>query len=46
MHEYHVCKECKEKLKSFMEFLKHVAKNHSIETNGEKDVSAVDALKA
>ena len=28
-HEDHVCKVCKDKFKSFMELLKHVAKHHS-----------------
>ena len=38
-HQDQVCKECKEKFKSFMELLKHVAKHHSMEPHEEKDVS-------
>ena len=36
-HEDHVCKECEEKLPSFMELMKHVSKHHHKEMNGEKD---------
>ena len=42
-HKDHVCKECNDKLSSFMELLKHVAKYHSkesveeVEIKGEKE---------
>ena len=37
-HEVHTYKECQEKLSSFMELLKHVAKYHSKEPKEEKDI--------
>ena len=36
-HEKYKCKECKEKLSTFMELLQHVAKHHSKDIQ-EKDV--------
>ena len=45
-HEVHVCKECNEKVSTFMELLKHVAKNHTKETEfkelDEKDFENKD----
>ena len=44
-HQDHVCKKCKEKPKTFMKLLKHMAKHYSIESKEEQDVSAANALK-
>ena len=35
-HQDHVCKECNKNLPSFMDLLKHVAKEHAKERSGEK----------
>ena len=35
--EDHTCKECKHKLPSFMELLKHIAEQHAKEAGGEKE---------
>ena len=35
-HQEHPCKECKEKLPTFMELLKHVAKHHCKEQDKEE----------
>ena len=37
-HEDYVCKECNEKLSSFMKLLNHIAKNHPKETVEEKEI--------
>ena len=53
-HEEHQCKECKEKLPTFMELLKHIAKQHSpdqceekesVEETGIKDLNEKDTEK-
>ena len=44
-HEVHQCKECDEKLPTFMNLLKHVAKNHyKDQGEGEKRHSEDDAI--
>ena len=40
-HKDHVCKECKERLPSFMELLKHVAEQHAKETSEEKEIKDI-----
>ena len=37
-HEDHVCKECNEKLNSFMKLLNHIAKHHPKEPAEEKGI--------
>ena len=36
MHEEHQCKECREKLPSFMDLLKHVSENHFRDQDEQK----------
>ena len=37
-HDDHVCKECQQKFSSFMELLKHVAKQHHKEQSEVQDI--------
>ena len=41
-HEDHQCKECQQKLPTFMKLLKHVVKNHFKDEEGDKDDSKVN----
>ena len=41
-HDEHQCKECKEKLPTFMELLKHIAKQHSPDQGEEKENPSKD----
>ena len=44
-HDVHQCKECDEKLPTFMNLLKHIAKNHyEDQSEGEKRHSEDDAI--
>ena len=38
-HENHQCKECQQKLPTFMELIKHVAQNHFKDKEGNNDDS-------
>ena len=44
-HEDHQCKECQQKLPKFMELLKHAAKNHFKDKEGDKDDSKENKIK-
>ena len=43
-HGDHICNECKEKLPTFMELLKHVAKHHYKEGETEEKMSEGEAF--
>ena len=43
-HGDHICNECKEKLPTFMELLKHVAKHHYKEGETEEKMSECEAF--
>ena len=43
-HEEHVCKECEEKIPTFMELLKHVAKHHYKDKDEDSKLSSDEVL--